>query len=79
MNSLGYQLLEAGKVDEAIVVIELNGETYTRYANGWDSLGKSYMVMGEYATAIRHYEKSLERDPDNGNATDMIHRMQREM
>ncbi len=79
MNSLGYQLLEARKVDEAIVVFELNVETYPDYANGWDSLGEGYMVRGDYATAIRHYEKSLELDPNNGNATDMIHRMQREM
>ena len=79
MNSLGYQLLEAGKVDEAIVVFELNVETYPGYASGWDSLGEGYMVKGDYPTAIHHYEKSLQLDPKNGNATDMIHRMKREM
>ena len=44
-------------------------------ANTWDSLGEAIMTKGDHETAIRYYRRSLELDPDNSNAAQMIERM----
>jgi len=42
----------------------------------YDSLGKAYMVNGDKKAAIENYKKSLELDPANGNAREMLKKMQ---
>ncbi|MBE0634644.1 tetratricopeptide repeat protein [Candidatus Bipolaricaulota bacterium] len=37
--------------------------------NTHDSLAEAYAVVGEKDLAITHYNKSLELNPDNDNAT----------
>jgi len=60
---------------------QLLGESqaYSRFSNevglfpeAWnthDSLAEAYTVVGERDLAITHYNKSLEMNPDNANAT----------
>ncbi len=47
--------------------------------NTWDSLGEAFMNMGEDAKAISCYEKSLELNPENTNAEEMIVRIRDEV
>ena len=47
-------------------------EIYPNYANGYDSLGEAYMKAGENELAVQNYEKSLELDPANNNAKEML-------
>lgn len=68
VNSLGYRLLEARRVDAAIAIFELNAAEYPRSANAYDSLGDAYMQAGKKAAAVRSYRKSLEIEPTNDNA-----------
>ena len=44
--------------------------------NTWDSLGEVHMKLGNDAKAISYFEKSLELNPDNANAKEMIARLQ---
>ena len=44
----------------------------------WDSLGEAYMEKGQHDLAIENYRKSLELNPDNENATEMIVRMKKD-
>jgi tetratricopeptide (TPR) repeat protein len=72
LNSVGYALLNAGKMSEAIGAFELNVAMYPSSANAYDSLGEAQMESGNTADAIASYEKSLELNPDNANARDRL-------
>lgn len=68
LNQMGYTLLGAGKVDEAIALFKLNVEMFPDAGNPYDSLGEAYAVKGEKQLAIKSYARSLELDPSNVNA-----------
>lgn len=72
LNSLGYRLLRNNRIQEAIKIFKLNVEIHPNYANGYDSLGEAYMKAGENELAIKNYQKSLELDPGNNNAKEML-------
>lgn len=72
LNVLGYQLMQGGNLAAAVRVFELNTEDYPNAFNPWDSLGEGYMNAGRTADAIRAYERSLELNPANQNAIDML-------
>jgi tetratricopeptide (TPR) repeat protein len=76
LNMLGYQLLNRDRIDDAIVILELNVEAYPEAFNTYDSLGEAYMLAGRTADAIANYERSLDLNPDNTNATAMLTRIQ---
>ncbi|MGH9906168.1 MAG: DUF3471 domain-containing protein [Pyrinomonadaceae bacterium] len=48
----------------------------TQTSNTYDSLGEAYMVNGDKELAIQNYKKSLELNPQNTNAVDMIKRLE---
>jgi cyclase len=75
LNMLGYQLLARERIDDAIVIFELNTEVSPEAFNTYDSLGEAYMEAGRTADAIANYERSLELNPDNANATAMLARL----
>ena len=72
LNALGYDLLLAGRTEDAISVFTLNVATYPGYANGYDSLGEAYMKSGDNERAIENYRKALDLNPGNTNAQDML-------
>ncbi|MDZ7314468.1 MAG: amidohydrolase family protein, partial [candidate division KSB1 bacterium] len=75
LNSLGYRLLSMKKIKEAIEIFKLNVEAYPHSSNVYDSLGEAYMVNGDSEMAIMNYEKSLELDPNNSNAVEMLKKL----
>ena len=78
LNTLGYQLLQRNMVPEAIAVFQLNVEAYPDAFNTYDSLGEAYMIAGDPELAVANYQRSLELNPDNANATAMLARLQGE-
>jgi dienelactone hydrolase len=72
LNLLGYQLLGAGKTDEAIEIFKLNVAAYPNAFNTYDSLGEGYMLAGKRELAIQNYRKSLELNPQNTNAVQKL-------
>ena len=77
-NRDGYILLNHGKFAEAIAVFKENAERFPRSSNVWDSLGEAYMKAGEKALAITSYRKSLELNPKNTNAEEMLKKLLKE-
>lgn len=67
-NALGYRLLSEERIDAAVAVFEWNARDYPTQWWTWDSLGDGYRAAGERTKAIAAFEKSLELNPDNGNA-----------
>ena len=68
LDGLGYQLLEAEKIDEAIAMFRLNAEYNPESAGVYDSLADGYLAAGESELAVVYLRKSLEMKPDNERA-----------
>ena len=75
LNGFGYDLLMNEKVDDAVKVFELNVAFFPDAANPHDSLGEGYMTQKRYDLAIKHYQRSIELDPTNDHAKNMIKKM----
>lgn len=58
INQIGYQLLFAGKADEAIAAFKSNVERYPASANVYDSLAEAYERGGRMELAAPLYEKA---------------------
>ena len=67
MNSIGYELMQDGKLNEAMTVFALNAESFPTSFNVYDSRGEAYMKMGNKTAAIQDYKKSVELNPKNTN------------
>ncbi|CAH0192541.1 Penicillin-binding protein 4* [Chryseobacterium sp. Bi04] len=72
LNKLGYELLRGGNVDSAIKIFSLNVSVFPQSANVYDSRGEAYFNKKEYQLSKDDYQKSLELDPANNNAKEMI-------
>ena len=72
LNYLGYNLLSQDLINEAIEIFKLNTKVYPESGNAYDSLGEAYMKNGDNDMAIQNYTKSLELDPRNNNAKEML-------
>ena len=72
VNEAGYDLLGQGGIPQAIEVFLLNTSLFPNSSNAFDSLGEGYWWLGDNEAAIGAYKRSLELDPGNGNAEDVI-------
>lgn len=76
LNWLGAHFLYWwGREEEAVAVFELNASLYPGSWNAYDSLGEAYAAIGRRGEAVRSYERSLEINPDNGNARAALERL----
>jgi cyclase len=76
LNRLGYELLLRSKIAEAIEIFKLNVEAFPEASNPYDSLGEGYLAAGDTTQAVVNYRKSLELNPDNTNAINVLQRLQ---
>jgi tetratricopeptide (TPR) repeat protein len=75
INMLGYSYLQSGKLAEALAVFKINVEEFPNSFNAYDSYGEALMKDGQKEAAIVNYKKSLELNPGNSNAVDMLAKM----
>lgn len=75
INSLGYYYLRQKKYAASNSIFLLNIREYPSSANVYDSYGESLMEEGKKDEAIPQYLKSLELNPGNENAVQMLERM----
>jgi tetratricopeptide (TPR) repeat protein len=75
LNRLGYHFLSRGATTSAIDVFRLNVLAFPRSGNVYASLGEAYLASGDTSSAVANYRKSLERDPGNANAVDILERI----
>ncbi len=72
VNSTGYELMAAGKLDAACEVFRFNTLVFPEDWNVWDSLGECWLKSGNTERAIESYQRSLELNPDNANAEKVL-------
>jgi tetratricopeptide (TPR) repeat protein len=75
LNALGYQLIQAHKLQQAIRIFQLNVEAYPHSGNTYDSLAEAYMDDGNKSLAIANYQRSLQLNPKNSNAVKMLQKL----
>lgn len=76
LNDIGYELIGQNKVKEAIEVFQLLVAEFPNSANAFDSLGEGFYLNKEYKFSIANYKKSLQLNPKNKNAMEMIEKME---
>jgi tetratricopeptide (TPR) repeat protein len=74
-NRLGYWLLGRKKTQEAIEVFKINVSNHPESWNAHDSLGEAYLLDGNRQLSIQSYRKSLELNPDNSNASEVLKKL----
>ncbi len=75
LDELGYQLLRMSKTQDAIEIFKLNVAAYPNSSSLYDSLGEAYMKNGDKKLAIKHYQKSVELNPQNTNGIEMLKKL----
>lgn len=77
-NDAGYALIREKRVKESIEIFKLNTEAFPQSANAYDSLGEAYMIRGDKERAIANYQKSVELNPQNTNAIEMLKKLRQQ-
>lgn len=75
VNRLGYELMAANGLDQAIEVFKLNVAVFPQSPNAHDSLGEAYMKKGDKDAAIRSYERALELNPNQRTAIEALKKL----
>lgn len=68
LNDWGYRLLSTGRARDALPLFAFIAERFPDSANAHDSLAQAYLVNGDKAAALRHYQRAVALDPANDGA-----------
>ncbi|KMQ64651.1 beta-lactamase [Chryseobacterium angstadtii] len=74
-----YTLMSSDKLSEAIKVFELNVKEHPKSFNAFDSLAEGYFNNKQFELSKNNYEKSLELNPENTNAKEMLLKIEKEI
>ncbi|MDN3551765.1 serine hydrolase [Mucilaginibacter aquaedulcis] len=72
LNEIGYNYLSHDELSDAIAIFEYNVKLFPASGNVYDSLGEAYYKQGDKKNALLNYKRSLQLDPDNSEAKDII-------
>jgi dienelactone hydrolase len=78
INALGYELIQGGRVPDAVGVFELNVEAYPGSANTLDSLADGYLAAGDKVKALEFARKAIAALPGDKNAPEQFKKLIRE-
>ncbi|MDR3666473.1 MAG: serine hydrolase [Ignavibacteriaceae bacterium] len=72
LNYFGYQYLNAGKTDIAIMLFKINTELFPNVSNTFDSYAEALAKKGDKQNALLNYKKALSLDPQNARIQNRI-------
>lgn len=75
LRSLGRTLIRLGRLADAIRIFEFNLEQYPGSTRTLDSLGEAFVRLGDFKRGQQTYQKSLELNPDDEEAAEMLRRL----
>ncbi len=76
LNNWAYKLVDLGQATNAIEIFKLNVHLYPQSWNTYDSLAEGYEALGDKASAIKNFKKSLELNPKNSNAVEHLKKLE---
>ncbi len=71
----GYRFLHAGNAKDAAKIFKLSTEVFPERDNPYDSYAEALMTLGKNEEAIFNYKKSVELNPKNNNAIEMLKKL----
>jgi len=71
----GYKYLQADNAEYAAEIFKLSTEVFPDRDNPYDSYAEALMTLGKNEEAIKNYKKSLELNPNNNNALEMLKKL----
>lgn len=77
LNNAGYYYLSNGQIDKSIAVFKLFTQEYPNSSYAFDGLGEAYFNNEQYDLSITSYTKSLDLNPNNKNAEEMLKKLKR--
>lgn len=72
LNVSAYRLVGQKKMNEALEIFIFTTKLFPESWNAFDSLGETYMTLGNKELAIKNYEKSLELNPDSPSGKEAL-------
>jgi len=72
LNKLSYKFLGEGKAQSALKVIDYAISEFPESFNVYDTRGEIYFVQKNYAESKKNYQRTLELNPNNDNAKQML-------
>jgi CubicO group peptidase (beta-lactamase class C family) len=81
--NIGRHIAERGRngrgdLDAAITIFQLGISEFPGFWETYDALGETYMMKGDTAHAVQHFKKSLQLNPQNTRAREMLKKLERE-
>lgn len=76
LQTLGYQLVELKRLNDAVEIFKLNVEMFPKSSNSYDSLGETYLELGMKDLALTSYKKAIELNPANANAVRIVNKLE---
>jgi len=76
VNMMGYQALSTKDYGLALKYFQMNIDSYPGSSNVFDSMGDALMQKGDFKKAIESFSKSVQLNPRNEHAKEMIRKMQ---
>jgi len=76
LNGLGYHYMGSENLKLAQDVFKINMMLYPESFNVYDSYAEVCMNLGETEAAVKNYNKSLELNPENTNAIEMLKQLE---
>jgi tetratricopeptide (TPR) repeat protein len=65
-----------GNIEDALVIFELNTELFPNESNTYDSYGECLLLLGDTINAIKAYKKSIELNPGNTSAEEVLEKIE---
>ncbi len=79
VNGLGFQLLQRGKIEMGLAVLQFNAKEHPRSFWVYESLAEAYLMSGQTEMAVINFKKILELDPDNRNALEKLNELEKKL
>lgn len=76
LNMLAFRLVQTGKTQAAVTVVQVNADTHPTSWQTFDYLGTGYELLHDNAHALAAYRRSLELNPSNAHAQHEIEQLQ---
>ncbi|TVX94368.1 serine hydrolase [Paenibacillus agilis] len=74
-NYVAYELMEAGRLNDAIDMLSISLAQYPASSNLHDSMGEMLLMRGNKQLALEHYKRSVELDPSHEEGVRMIEKL----
>ena len=75
--NISYQVAEMGNLDWAVEILQAAITEFPEYWEAYDALGETYIKKGDKEQAIQCFKKSVELNPQNTKAIEMLKKLEK--